>query len=450
MRFALAAPQERRAPRWVALLTAVLLAAAGGALAASPAHAATGDPDDPNYLGELIVNPTSGSATALPAFEDLTTTSGLPTGYQKASRTLLYFPGGPRGDIQALIGVRTTGDPMLTAPTIHLSGSQTTSGTLASRWSWDSIPVGGTFKILVTGVGGLYGGGIGANTPLGEEPEKYFVANLVKTSNTTWEVAGGSTEPPAKTATSFTDVAVTAKTATSATLSATISPADATGDVTFTSGDKTVKGTLSGGVATAAVSGLTPGTEYTFTASYAENTTHLGTSKDVTFTTGSAADSAESGIGVEIPEETSTDPSGLKISVKPTGVSLSGAATREKDAAWEATGSLGDVTVNDDRRDAAAEWTLNGEASPFAAAEKPALAASNLGWAPSKLDGAGTAGATIAPGADGGLSQPKVLAFGVGAATPNVTTKVTAGLTLKVPAGTASGNYTSTLTLTLI
>ncbi|MDR1188424.1 MAG: hypothetical protein LBK95_13390, partial [Bifidobacteriaceae bacterium] len=128
----------------------------------------------------------------------------------------------------------------------------------------------------------------------------------------------------------------------------------------------------------------------------------------------SAYDSSESDINVDVPEATTTTPpTGLKISVKPGPVTLTGPATREAGEVWSATGTLDNVTVNDDRRDsAAAGWTLNGRASAFTATDKDPIPASNLGWTPAKVSGAGAAGAAVAPGVAGGLSTDKPLATG--------------------------------------
>ncbi|MGO1921134.1 MAG: hypothetical protein ACTH07_07155 [Microbacterium sp.] len=163
------------------------------------------------------------------------------------------------------------------------------------------------------------------------------------------------------------------------------------------------------------------------------------------------ANSSTSDINVAVPEVTVPEPTGLTIAVKPESTTLQGPSTREEATAWQASGSLGNVRVSDDRRLDGAAWSLSGTASAFQSNSGGApIPASNLGWAPSKVDGAGTQGPTIAPGTDGGLSTPQVLASGVGVDERNVSTTVAAGLTLTVPASAAGGAYNSTLTLTLI
>ncbi|MDR1633384.1 MAG: hypothetical protein LBS27_00320 [Bifidobacteriaceae bacterium] len=166
-----------------------------------------------------------------------------------------------------------------------------------------------------------------------------------------------------------------------------------------------------------------------------------------------AADTSESDINVDIPTLTVPPvPTGLTISVKPGPTTLTGPTTREAGTAWQATGTLPNTTVNDDRQDATADdWTLTGRASAFT---QPAgvgtIASTNLGWAPAKVSGQGAVGATVAPNTNGGLSTDKQLASGQASGTANVTTTVNALFTLEVPEAAPAGAYKSTLTLTLI
>lgn len=161
-------------------------------------------------------------------------------------------------------------------------------------------------------------------------------------------------------------------------------------------------------------------------------------------------DSSESDINVSVPTAISSTPTGLKISVKPGAATLTGAATRATGQVWTATGTLDNVTVNDDRRDAgAADWTLNGKVSDFASTSTTdTIPAANLGWTPAKVGGAGSAGAAVAIGT--GLATDKPLATGEASAGTDVTTTVNAALALEVPATVAAGAYSATLTLTLI
>ena len=107
------------------------------------------------------------------------------------------------------------------------------------------------------------------------------------------------------------------------------------------------------------------------------------------------------------------------------------------------------MTVTDDRETRTA-WTLNGVAGNFTSGANT-IDASHLGWAPALVGGTngGTAGTTVAPGTNGGLSTAKPLATAAANATVSTTT-VKAGITLQAPNDTPEGSYAAVLTLTLI
>ena len=105
--------------------------------------------------------------------------------------------------------------------------------------------------------------------------------------------------------------------------------------------------------------------------------------------------------------------------------------------------------MKDDRRDPSKTWTLNGRVSDLVSGSNT-IAATNLGWAPVKVSGPGTQGADVVAASGDGLSTDKPLATGPGSADRNVETVVHAVVSLKVPTSAAGGDYTGTLTLTLI
>jgi hypothetical protein len=165
------------------------------------------------------------------------------------------------------------------------------------------------------------------------------------------------------------------------------------------------------------------------------------------------ADSHEVGMDVNVPvEEAAPAPTGLRISVKPGPVTLAGGASRAHGEAWQATGTLGEVTVTDDRQDASAPgWTLNGRSSAFAdSSAANVIPAANLGWTPVKQSGVGFAGAAVTPGQDGGLGETRALGYGDASASADAKTSLSAQLTLLVPSGVPAGSYHAALTLTLI
>lgn len=426
-----AAPQRLATAVVVALVTAALTFTA-----ASPAMAGVGDADDPNVVGVLTLSPTSGTSADTRPFTASSTTVGCPEGFRASSRTLLVAaPGIPN---RALAAARTTG---LDAP-MSYTGTAASAAALAGS-TWGSIAEGENFKILITCDATV----LGNTAPYADS--RYFAANLLKTSGTTWEVvAAGAPKTVTTTALTVSDV-----TAVGATLTATVTPAAATGNVAFTMGAVALgTATVTNGVATLTVTDkLTPGTSYapgTVTAAYAGDATHEAStgSNPTSFSTPAPSDSSTSNIGLTVPAAGSVnEPGDLTISVKPTGVTLTGGA-RTANTPWTATGSLGNVAVLDDRRNASgAGWSLSGSATVFAGsgtAEGQTIPASALAWS-------GASGATgfVA----GTLDQARVLSTGAASAeTDKLTTITGTQLTLTVPASNAAGGYTSTLTLTLI
>lgn len=444
-------PRRRWKP-FAASVLALSLAVAGVALTATPASAANPEADPADKVGDLtLVLKDGATASDVQPYKSASATTSCPADYSAFSLTYLVFDSAVvtvntnsryATAVQYTDGWGLKGEPINITVDRNLGGAALISDYI----DWAAGPER-TVDYLITCSNNV------SNAAPGADGVKYFSATIKVAEDGTLSVVPPAEPPIEKIATSFTDVSVTAKTATSATLSATIAPADATGDVTFTSGDKSVTGTLSGGVATASVSGLTGGQEYTFTASYAENATHLGATKDVTFTTDPAAepaDSATAQIGANVPAATPSTPGGLKLTAKPGAVTLTGVtAERAEGTVWETVGQLGDVTVNDDRRTAGAAWSLTGKSGVFADGAKQ-IQASNLGWKPTPGTGPGVVGAEVVAGEDGGLSTDRVLVSGTGSAEGNQETTVGAGLTLRVPADAEQGDYSATLTLTLI
>ncbi|WP_164861650.1 Ig-like domain-containing protein [Microbacterium sp. CPCC 204701] len=449
-------PRTQRRRTLVGALAAALTLV-GGALTAAPAVAlAPGlDPDD--RLGDLVLDRTEGEITPAGGPQRLTTETGCPEGYRGSSRVLFVWSD---GSWPMRVSASNLGLPALVA-TEAWAGSGLDGASIdrdnsvrprsASTWGVGTLPkshfVGhsGVATYLVACDPGAEPTGTFPSASDGVGDSKYFSIDVDivwdDASNTgTWSVADEVEKAP-----TTTTVASSGITPTSATLTASIDPAAAGGTVTFKNGTATV-GTVpvAGGTASLPVSGLSPNTDYTFTAEYSGDDTHEASVDDVALRTLPAIDDAETGIGVTVPEPGSAVPTGLSISVSPESVALAGGA-RAAGSPWMATGALGDTTVNDDRRDAAAKgWTLNGSVSPFTSGTNT-IPASALAWTPAKVSGAGTAGP-----ASTDLSADRPLATGVASAEANVLTTVDAALTLTVPADAAAGDYTSTLTLTLI
>ncbi len=114
----------------------------------------------------------------------------------------------------------------------------------------------------------------------------------------------------------------------------------------------------------------------------------------------------------------------------------------------ESTGQLKPVKVTDTRAGAPV-WSIAGQVGDFT----NGLSGKYLGWTPKvTVAGAGaTAGAAVAPGIDSGNGLKDSATLGSATAGhPKGTGTLGADLSLKVPAETAAGTYTTTLTLTAL
>lgn len=385
---------------------------------------------------------------------DIRIDRGCPVGYRVSTRQFVVTQAGTETEVVVPIvaGPSDTRHGFHDGETIHYS-SPTVDLPQFSRTNANSLPTGVNALVFTcdptadsSGPAAIPDGFTIANS-------KYFVLWLkVDRDAVHWEITSDPRQTT-KTATTTT-LASSNVSQTGATLTATVAPAAATGTVQFKKDGVAVGSpvAVSGGTAATTVDGLTAGTAYPFTAEYSGDSTYEASTGSVTVTTVSAPvqDDSSSPVTVTVPAAGTATPTGLKISVKPGALALTGSATRTQGQTWDATGQLDTVTVNDDRQNASAGgWTLNGRISALTSGSN-SIAASNVGWKPEKVDGSGTAGAEVTAGANGGLGADKPFATGNASADANVATKVKATVTLTTPAEAPSGDYTGTLTLTLI
>lgn len=432
------------------VLTATLVAASA-LLVAGPVNAAVLDPANEINAGAytFLNEPTEHSGYA----EDLGAPlymagpgssridAGCPEGYRSASRTFIVAPDGTETEVS-----ETTRLPA--QPMVHgLDGAPIALDAMSTAYFFalteENAP-SGVNQFVITCEASVPAPG----APIGSA--KYFVSYLdIDHTAETWKFVAKPGGGPEKVATSTT-LDATGTSATSTTLTATIDKPEATGTVTFTrDGVQVGQATVTAGSASLAVPNLAPATAYSFTAVYSGDQTHeASTSPALPVTTlpgqpgGQPGDGEETEIIVDVPEPGGQG--GLTISTAPDSVELDG-GLRQAGQDWTATGTLGTVTVIDDRRNASAgAWSLSGVASSFTNGTN-SFPASTFGWKPSGLTGAGQPGAET-----GDLSSAKPLATGAASAATEVKTSVKADLKLTVPSGTPSGDYTSTLTLTLI
>lgn len=431
-------------------LAGLMLGTLTAAVVLAPALPASASDDDPNRIGSLIVAPTSGTLTDGGKWTSVSTAAGqiCPAGFQ--SRSFLYaFKDGLSdfGGYQSIgAGARPSNYPLSNGTTLGIVATDTTISRNGD-YAWSSTWTQNSSSVLVV-TPGLYELRHTCQAASSYAfTDKYYAAWFQVNEDRTWQIVDG---PVQKTATT-TSVVASGTTSTAVTLTATVSPAEAAGTVTFKNGGTAIGDpvAVTGGAASVQVSSLSPQTAYEFTADYSGDSSYQPSSGSASVTTPAVvvADTATATATVTVPVATSEPqaPTGLKISVEPGAVTLTGPAERAEGEAWTATGQLGNVTVNDDRQDATSgAWTLNGKSSAFTSGTNT-IAASNLGWTPAKVSGPGSAGAGATD-----LSSDKPLATGTASADQNVATTVGAGLTLVVPATAANGNYSATLTLTLI
>jgi hypothetical protein len=446
-------------------LVAVLLAALGGLLAVSPAGAVGPSLDPAGRLGTVTLDKTSGAISTTGRPTALTTETGCPAGYRGSSRVMFVWADGSTPSVFPAL-VKLTAD----AGTGLDGNAVNRTGTSAARWSTASFPSAtfsghdGVATYVVTCDPGTAPDG--ATYPAAGEPvgtAKYFSVDIRITygdgSNPTWEVVPETVVE--KTTPTITLTGATAHADGTVTLTAAV-----TGEAgAATSGTVELTGTYPGlatpvtGSASVAADGtaswtsplLEAGKTYTFAAAYKAggNASYTDSTTDAQTTVTTVAEPVppqSTGVTVTIPAALS----GLKFTVTPGDVAL-GQATLEG-TSYVATGSLGTVTVSDNRSTRTA-WTLNGQAGDFVSTTDATktIDADYLGWKPALVGSTngGTAGTEVAAGSTSGLGSARALAQAADGATV-ADTAVQAGITLKAPASSAQGSYTATLTLTLI
>jgi hypothetical protein len=168
---------------------------------------------------------------------------------------------------------------------------------------------------------------------------------------------------------------------------------------------------------------------------------------NVTLSAGSAPGASE-----QI-QTTVTQQGGLVISVADSAPVVLPTPTLNGDASMlTSSGDINPVTVTDTRSQSPG-WNVVGQVTDFSNGAGGTISAGALGWAPKVIDSAGgevvTPGATVEPGAGGGLGQAQQLAS-AGAGASRGTAHVGATLNLSAPTTTDLGTYSATLTLTAI
>jgi hypothetical protein len=429
-------------------LTGVLAAVALTSTLLAVAPAATAAAGDPLQLGSLTAAPTSGTIDAAAMTGWLTSVSTAegevcPPGFRSRSGFHAVVDG--TLDTTAIAGVMRAGSAYGTDSAgindgeTRIVRSEGRVATTTGVVPWNKAAAGATLELRHT---------CQAAAAYAPATDPYYSVTVVVQPGGAWQVSDGAPVEKADTTTTLTP---TAGNDGSVILTAAVAPAAATGPVSFldtATGATVGTGTLASGSASATVAGLTAGTEYRFQAVYGGDAQHNGSESNeaVVTTVAEPQPPQDTDITVTIPASAT----GLKFTVTPGAVALSQATL--DGTSYVASGTLGAVTVSDSRT-TRTPWTLNGKAGAFVNKADPTktFAASSLGWTPALVGSgnAGTAGAAVAAGANGGLSTDKPLAQAPAGVT-GAETRVQAGIALKAPSDVAAGDYTATLTLTLI
>ncbi|NEM90803.1 carboxypeptidase-like regulatory domain-containing protein [Galbitalea soli] len=403
---------------------------------------------------QLVRGPaiTSGTLDASPAFNGISVDQGCPVGYRGRSDTLVYQNGVKLGSIATSRNSSVTaygatgldGNPIAMDDTYSVPG--TNPFVANNSFSGLASPlVSGSFELRV------YCSAL--STSINFTTDKWF--SLTLTANTaanTWSVPVTKKATTVSLTASYTAPSGITLTGTVKDPSAAVATG-AVGSITFldaTGSTQVGSGTVSNGVGTYTVTGLTPGNTYTYTAKFVGASDPQYNDSSLSGTASASIPGANQGqtqITVSIPAGVgSLSLSGVTGSVSLGTAALSGGLLK-------ASGTLPAVTVTDTRQVGSPSWSLTGQVSDFTSGSNT-MSGSYLGWVPALAGSVneGTAGATVAPSttATGGLKVASTLASApaVTAASPT-TTQVGATLNLAAPANTAAGDYTAVLTLTL-
>ncbi|MFC0532540.1 Ig-like domain-containing protein [Phytohabitans kaempferiae] len=399
---------KRMFARVGALLGATVMSAGVLVAVASPAQAAS--------LGTITLTETNGTVDANPMFTSATSADPCPTGYGENAGLRVGPVGGPYQNLG-----RPLGGGGFDQADVTIEPNRSFATALGAT------PAPGNYLIIIECF----------SLTAGRHADEFQLPIVVEGSN--WRVDTG----PVAEATA-TDLAIApagpVESGAEVTLTATVTPAAATGTVEFRRGAGTVIGSapVASGSATLTTTSLPIGT-HSITASF------------VPANASAFQPSASSAQSVTV--EPGDGPSGqqeIVADVTPGAFSLAVAGNQALLAGGtvggSATGDLQSATVTD-LRGSNAGWDLTGQLEDFntTPATTP-IGAANLTWAPtaSKTSGSGS----VSAGTSADLGATRTLCSAAAASSAGVFS-CGAGLTLSVPDTATPGGYAATLTLTL-
>lgn len=427
-----------------ALVGAVMLSGLGAAQAAS-ADPIAGSPT-------ITITPTTGTVDDNPMLTRLQTSVGCPAGYRDASGTFAFQDGVRKGSLSI---ARTADTPATDGATglngqpMDLNRDINPDNPGLSNKPLADIPLNvGDWEIRVYCIASFQ--------QFSEANDKWITLPMTLDAAGTWAVKGAVVVVPAQSTTVSLTANLNAATKIAA-LSATVKDsANATataapGSVEFLEGTTVLgTGTVANGVATFSTAVLSTGS-HTFTARYISSdavgwaNSPVSSGATVVVSPDAAAPGTTNVI-VAIPTGTGAlTYTGLQASIDLGTAVLS-------NGLFTASGNLGPIVVTDTRQLGSSAWSLTGQVTDFTDGAK-SIAGKYLGWTPANVgtSNAGVAGAAVAPAPAtvDGLKVARTLSSG--SVVDGVqTTTTSAALNLAAPGNTPGGNYSATLTLTLI
>ncbi|HEX4705356.1 MAG TPA: Ig-like domain-containing protein [Pseudonocardiaceae bacterium] len=398
-----------------------------GAALLIPASASAAAPigKDP---GHLAFNPTSGPMASQPTWS---TDTACSTSFNSSAKLQIVKDNGTLSSVSGTV----------TGVTSPFSG--TLQGQLSQFVGIDALVAGHTYEFVVQC----------QTASLATDPEQSEFLTISADGTTYTTSATPPSSGPTTTTTTLAANPTTAGQGQAVSLTATVAAADtagndAAGSVQFFNGTTSLgTAAVSGGTATTTVSTLPVGAD-SITAVFTptSSTAFAGsTSAPVTVTITAAAPGTET-INVGIAAVSSGS---LTLTVSNTPVSMS--TPTNAGTHLDSTGTLSPVTVSDSRLPDQPGWNATGQVSDFTSGSN-VLTGNALGWTPSVTTPntandvtAGTAVVSNSPG----LKTAAVLAAAA-AHHGGGTTVLGAGLDLQIPFTQAAGNYSATLTVTLL
>ncbi len=404
------------------------------------AQAAGGVGSEP---GNLAFTPASGPTSTKPTWA---TTDGCPTGFQSSAVLRIVEDGGATSNFSVALNAAQFD--------LSKSFSGTTQGTFAQAVTAFHLVTGNTYEFFVACFDAPATDGNAVDVQ-----STFWTLNADGTYSTSATPPAGGGQTAVGTTTSLVADPTTADTSTAVQLTATVAAQDtagndAAGSVEFFDG-ATSLGTepVSEGSASMSVSTLPVGAD-SITARFEPTDATAfaaSTSDPVTVTVSQAGGGTtppQGGTGGERINVNVVAGGDLTLTVDNTPVSMTDA--KNNGTVLDSTGSLSPVTVSDGRTPLAG-WDVTGSVSDFTSGTNN-IDANALGWTP-KITTANagqdvTAGAAVTANSPG-LGTAADLASAV-AGHGAGTTVLGAGLDLQAPIATQPGDYSATLTVTLM